>query len=64
MIAFQTCPPLLWSTGSGYDFFPWRYGFATALCKAEANSLFELRVSENRICVNVWLLAPPFNTAP
>ena len=46
MAAFRTYPPILWSAGSGYDFFPWRCGFATALCKADANSPFDLRASE------------------
>lgn len=46
MVAFRTCRRILWSAGSGYDFFPWRCGFATALCKAEANNLFDLRASE------------------
>ena len=37
----------LQSAGSGYDFFPWRCGFATALCRADADNLFDLRASED-----------------
>lgn len=50
MVACRTCPPILWSD---YNFFPWRCGFAIALCRADADNLFDLRASEHPNCARL-----------